>query len=266
MVPPSPEWYTQAFQLDYLRVYPHRNDTEARRQVEFLIQTLHLAPGLDVLDLCCGDGRHAIELARRGYRVTGLDLSEVLLERARERGRTLGLTVEFIHSDMREIPHHQAFDLLVSFFTSFGYFQHDAENEQVLRAIARALRPAGRFLMDYLNREYVLRTLVRHDRREQDGLLIEQERWVTGEPDHPGSSVRINKRVIVTEGGVSRTYEESVRMYTLAELTVMAERAELVVTHTFGEFDGRAFDAGTPRLILVGQKSIGASHQEYPTP
>ncbi|MBI4553565.1 MAG: methyltransferase domain-containing protein [Candidatus Latescibacteria bacterium] len=251
---PSAEWYTQAFRLDYLRVYPHRNDDEARRQVEFLIRTLRLAPGLDVFDLGCGDGRHAIPLARRGYRVTGLDLSGDLLDRARERARTLGLTITFIRGDMRDIPYDEAFDLVVCFFTSFGYFQEDEENERVLHAIARALRPAGRFFIDYLNRDYVLQTLVPHDRREQDGLIIEQERWVTGEPDRTGSAVRINKRVTVTEAGVSRTYEESVRMYTLAELTAMAARAGLTMTHTFGEFDGRPFGADTPRLIVVGTK------------
>lgn len=252
---PSTEWYRHAFQLDYLRVYPHRNDEEARRQIDFLTRTLHLTPGLDILDLCCGDGRHSIELARRGHRVTGLDLSDELLERARERSRTLGLPIEFVRSDMRDIPYCEAFDLLVSFFTSFGYFQCDEENERVLGAISRSLRPTGRFLIDYLNRDYVLRTLVPHDRRGQQELIVEQERWITGEPAHAGSPVRINKRVTVTEAGVSRTYEESVRMYTLDELTAMATRTGLTVTQTLGDFDGRPFGPDAPRLIVIGKKS-----------
>ena len=252
---PASDWYKTAFRFDYLRVYPHRNDEEARRQVDFLLERLDIAPPCDVLDLGCGDGRHSLELARRGYRVTGLDLSEELLERARRRSAEEGLDITFIQGDMRDPPGISAFDLVVNFFTSFGYFREDGENTRVLEAISRSLRPGGRFLMDYLNREYVISTLVPADSRTLGGMEVEQRRWITGDPSEAGGHVRINKHVRIREEGTERSYDESVRMYTLEELDAMMGRAGLKVTRTYGDFDGSPVSAEAPRNILIGSGS-----------
>ena len=251
---PSSDWYERAFQLDYLRVYKHRNDEEARKQIDFTTQVLGLTLPLDVFDLSCGDGRHAIEWARRGYQVTGLDLSAELLTRARERASEGDLNVRFIQGDMREIPYIESFDLLVNFFTSFGYFQEDDENKKVLQSIANALRPEGVFLMDYLSRDHVIQTLVAEDEKTVEGAILRQRRWISGDPDTVGSHVRINKHVNMTSQGESRTYEESVRMYTFEEMLAMTEEAGLSVTQSFGDFDGRKPGPDAPRLILVGKR------------
>ncbi len=251
---PSSEWYKHAFRFDYLRVYPHRNDEEARRQIDFLMRTIYCPAPQDVFDLGCGDGRHAVELAKRGYRVTGLDLSEELLARARSRNEELDLGIHFVRGDMREISYEKAFDLLVNFFTSFGYFDRDEENARVLTAVSQALRPGGQFLMDYLNREYVIHSLVPHDRKMLGQTKVEQTRWITGDPDNPGDHVRINKRVTLEDEQGTRTYDESVRMYTLDELHAMLTKAGLSVSQTFGDFDGRSIAEDTPRVILIGKK------------
>lgn len=250
---PASDWYKTAFRYDYLRVYPHRNDEEARRQVDFLVDKLDVLPSCEVLDLGCGDGRHSLELTRRGFRVTGLDLSEELLERARRRTAEEGLDIDFIQGDMRDPPAERAYDLVVNFFTSFGYFREDAENARVLDAISRSLRPGGRFLMDYLNREYVIATLVPSDRRTVEGMEVEQRRWITGDPSAAGAHVRINKQVRIREDGAERSYDESVRMYTLEELEALMERTGLKVMRTYGDFDGRPVSGDAPRNILVGQ-------------
>ena len=255
---PASDWYKTAFRYDYLRVYPHRNDEEARRQVDFLVDKVDVLPSCEVLDLGCGDGRHSLELTRRGFRVTGLDLSEELLERARRRTADEGLDITFIQGDMRDPPAVRAFDLVVNFFTSFGYFREDSENARVLEAISRALRPGGCFLMDYLNREYVISTLVPSDRRTVEGMEVEQRRWITGDPTAAGSHVRINKQVRIREGGAERSYDESVRMYALEELEAMMDRAGLMVTQTFGDFDGRPVGGDAPRNILVGRSKSRA--------
>lgn len=249
---PASDWYKTAFRYDYLRVYPHRNDDEARRQVDFLLDSMEVPAPCDILDLGCGDGRHSLELARRGYRVTGLDLSADLLERARRRAAGERLDITFIRGDMRDPPGISAFDLVVNFFTSFGYFREDGENARVLDAIARSLRPGGRFLMDYLNREFVLSTLVPADSRTVEGMEVEQRRWITGDPSQAGAHVRINKQVRIREDGAERSYDESVRMYTLEELAAMMDRAGLTVTRTYGDFDGSPVGAGLPRNILMG--------------
>ena len=251
---PDSSWYKRAFRLDYLQVYTHRNDEEARKQVDFLTQTLGCKPPTDVLDLGCGDGRHSLELARRHFRVTGLDLSEELLTRARERATAAGLAIHFHQGDMRDIPFESTFDLVVNFFTSFGYFDSDAENTRVLRAIARALKPGGRFLMDYLNRSSVIHSLKPHDLKEENGRRIEQNRWISGNPDVPGEPVRINKRVTIEDEQGKREYEESVRMYTLDELTSMLMDAGIEIERTFGDFNGSPFGDQTPRLVVWGWK------------
>ena len=250
---PASDWYKTAFRYDYLRVYRHRNDEEARRQVDFLMDSLDVPSSCEVLDLGCGDGRHSLELTRRGFRVTGLDLSEELLERARHRTADEGLDITFIQGDMRDPPAVRAYDLVVNFFTSFGYFREDGENARVLEAISRALRPGGHFLMDYLNREYVISTLVPSDRRNVEGMEVEQRRWITGDPSEAGGHVRINKQVRIREDGAERSYDESVRMYTLEELEALMDRAGLRVTRTYGDFDGRPVSGDTPRNILVGR-------------
>ncbi len=256
---PASDWYKTAFRYDYLRVYPHRNDEEARRQVDFLVDNMDIPPSCKVLDLGCGDGRHSLELARRGYLVTGLDLSEELLERARSRTAEEGLDITFIQSDMRDPPGVSAFDLVVNFFTSFGYFQEDRENARVLDAIARSLRPGGRFLMDYLNRDYVISTIVPADSRTVEGMEVEQRRWISGDPSETGGHVRINKQVRIREDGAERSYDESVRMYTLDELGDMMVRAGLEIVQTYGDFDGSPVSDDLPRNILVGQ--IGQSRE-----
>ena len=250
---PATDWYKTAFRYDYLRVYPHRNDDEARRQVDFLLGILDIPPPCDILDLGCGDGRHSLELTRRGYRVTGLDLSEELLERARARTADEGLDVTFIQGDMRDPPGVSAFDLVVNFFTSFGYFREDGENARVLDAISHALRPGGHFLMDYLNRAYVISTLVPADSRKMEGMEVEQHRWITGDPSKAGAHVRINKQVRIREDDMERSYGESVRMYTLDELGEMMARAGLEIVQTYGDFDGSPVSDDLPRNILVGQ-------------
>jgi len=142
------DWYANWFGPDYIRLYPHRDTAEAERQVEFLLQVMNdLSPGDRVLDLCCGAGRHTRLLAERGFRVVGVDLSAALLARANEDGRRFHLA----RGDMRRLPFGPAFGLVTNFFTSFGYFSTDTENQRILEAIGSVLEPGGRFLIDYLN-------------------------------------------------------------------------------------------------------------------
>ena len=111
----------------------------------------------DVLDLCCGPGRHSIELARRGFRVTGVDRSSFLLGRARDLASEAGVDVEWVRQDMRRFARDEAFDLVLSMFTSFGYFDDPSDDVAVLRNVHRSLRPGGTLVLDAAGKEWLAR-------------------------------------------------------------------------------------------------------------
>ncbi len=245
-------WYAEWFGRDYLEVYKHRDDAEARRQIDLMERALRPFPGARILDLACGAGRHSIELARRGYDVVGVDLSQDLLDRAAEEAAAAQVEVRLLRSDMREVVERNAFDVVVNFFTSFGYFETDEENLRVLAAIREALCAGGSWMLDYLNRERVIATLVPHDEKQVGDIHLAQERWVDLVRGRINKTLRLR-----TEGGV-RVYRESVRMYSFPELVRMAEHAGLRATQVYGSYDGDAYGSASPRLVIAGTTSDGA--------
>ena len=235
-------WYQEWFGEEYLDLYAHRDDQEADRHVDFLQAQFDQHPRA-VLDLACGAGRHTAALRRRGYRALGLDLSKVLLAEARELPR--------VNGDMRCLPFDEAsFDWVLNFFTSFGYFESDAENDQVLAEMARVISPGGRILMDLFNREHVLSRLVPHERQSVRGQEIEIERWYDPERE------RINKRIrIQTSPETTRSFLESVRAYRPQEVHAAIDRVGLEMEKTFGGFSGEPFDEDSSRFILIAKRN-----------
>jgi len=242
------EWYKDWFGKEYLLVYPHRNESEAKRQIDFLEKYVGISKDEKILDLCCGNGRHAIELKKLGYDVIGIDLSEELLNSARKKASENNIDIKLIRCDMREIPYEGYFDIVVQFFTSFGYFDTDEENQKVLSAISRSLKVGGKFLIDYLNPDYVVNNLVEKDEKTLSGLLIKQERWIDS------LKCRVNKKITIIANGESSVFNESVRMYSLDEIKVMLGKSELRLTDVYGDFDGAEYNVNSPRMILIGRK------------
>ncbi|NIR51858.1 class I SAM-dependent methyltransferase, partial [candidate division KSB1 bacterium] len=228
--------------------YPHRDEEEAKTQVDFVEEVVPLKAAHRILDLGCGNGRHAKELTQRGYHITCLDLSSVLLTLARQRYGDENCCIRFVQADMRHIPFNQAFNAILSFFTTFGYFKSDEENLQTLTGIHQALKPDGWFFEDYLNKSFVIKNLVPSDYRREDGFEIIQERRYN-ETDE-----RIEKKITLKEDGKVREYFESVRLYTLNEMEVLLSKSDLVLEKVFGDFDGSPFSEESPRLILIGRK------------
>jgi SAM-dependent methyltransferase len=151
---------------------------------------------------------------------------------------------------MRHIPFSNAFDAVLSFFTTFGYFKKDEENLETLKSIQEALKPGGYFLLDYLNKTHVLDNLVPEDSRNENGYEIIQERYYNQDEE------RIEKRITLKENGEVREYLESVRLYTLEEMQSMLKKTMLQLEQTFGDFDGSPFTPKSPRLILVGRSEF----------
>ncbi len=137
---PDPDWFESFFGADYFEIYRDFFTPEATAaDVDGIVSRLGLQAGARVLDLACGHGRHAIPLAERGFRVTGYDLSEAMLERARTDAIARGIEVRWMRGDMRALPFDTEFDAVINVFTAFGYFADPAEDLEVLRRVRRAL-------------------------------------------------------------------------------------------------------------------------------
>jgi SAM-dependent methyltransferase len=238
-----PEWFEQSFGEDYLLVYKHRNKKDASREVEMMVKWLELNPQDLILDLCCGMGRHSISLARRGYKVVGLDLSKTLLSHAVEESQ--GLPIPFIHGDMRNLPFVDGtFDAVLNMFTSFGYFEKDEDNFKVLREIGRVLKPRGRYVIDFLNRDAVEAGLVPLSEREEGEAYIREERKIEGD--------FVRKLILVRDRKGERQYEERVKMYTAERMAEMLKEAGLVIDQVYGDFQGTPYGPESKRMIFVG--------------
>ncbi len=240
------EWFERWFGEEYLLVYEHRDTREASAESEAVIRVLGLRQGDLVLDLCCGSGRHDQVLASHGCRIYGIDFSLPLLKQA------IAATGEapyprYIRGDVRRLPFaDNVFDAVLNMFTSFGYFG-DEENEELIRSIARILKPDGRFLIDYLNPPRVLATLAPVTERKRGGIIIREERAV----DH--DTKRIEKVIRISDGASTRTYHESVRLYTEPEMRGMVGRAGLTITGIAGSVDLAEYNDTAERMVVYGR-------------
>ncbi|MEN8150421.1 MAG: class I SAM-dependent methyltransferase [Planctomycetota bacterium] len=231
-------WFETAFGRDYLTVYAARSVEAAAADVAIVVDALGLEPGHRILDLACGAGRYSGPFVDGGFDVTGLDYSRDLLAAA----SAAVPRARFTRGDMRDLPFAGGFDAVVMFFTSFGYFETDAEHERVLAEVARVLTPGGRFLLDYVRRDEVIASLVPESSEERAGVRIDARRRITGD------GRRVEKDVELTRpDGSTLTYTESVRLYEPGEVRAM------MVDAGFGEID--AIDAPAPRLLLTARRA-----------
>lgn len=217
-------------------------------EVDFFEKALRLRPGSRLLDVPCGHGRHSLELARRGYRVTGVDFSTDLLGAARRSGAQQGLAIEWIERDMRDLAESAAFDAAFCAGNSFGFFD-DAGNQAFLNSAARALRKGGRFLLDS---GWVSEALLPnfHERLDMEvsGIRFQAENR------YDFAQGRVENRFTVTRGERSETRLAAHRIYTYRELVRMLEAAGFSDFEAFGSPAQEPFALGSPRLLLVAAR------------
>jgi SAM-dependent methyltransferase len=242
------EWFKDWFNTpEYLNVYRHRNESDAEQHIDLITSNILLNPDSKILDMACGAGRHAILLARKGYNVTGVDLSENLLSIAEELSLNENLPAKFIHSDIREYISEMKFDLILNLFTSFGYFETDDENFSILKKAYDLLKPGGSFVLDVFNSYYLTKNLVEFSEEKINNSEIHQYREIKDK--------RVIKKIVVTKDGKLSRYLESVRMYTIEELENVLNKIGFDIYKTFGDFLGNEFEHfNSPRLILICRK------------
>jgi SAM-dependent methyltransferase len=245
-------WYVDFFRIDYLNVYGHIfTEERAQKESAFVASALGLKPGASVLDLCCGQGRHSVQLAKRGLRVTGLDLNPEFLELAKQAAKAGKVTLKTIAADMRKIPFENKFDAIVNMYSSFGYLESEDEDLKVLKSAARALKAGGRVLLDMLNREWAIDNYIQNDwHTGADGMLYVERRDL----NLATSRMHVHFIVVDPKGRRRESIGHNIRLYTLTEMTRLLERVGLRVTAVFGGFDGEVYGIGTRRMIIVGLK------------
>jgi SAM-dependent methyltransferase len=230
-------WYEDSFGYEYLELYAHRDEAEARSDIQAIVRLLDPPRDEPLLDL-------SEELLEVGAR-------QLESERAAAQGRHCP-DVELVRSDMREIPYRDHFATVLSLFTSFGYFERDEENAEVLHEVFHALRPGGQFLIDYLNRDYVVANLVDRDEKTFANRHIENVRCLTE------GCRRVEKTTTVTASdGSVRQFHESVRMYSRQEMVDMLCAAGFVHARCYGSLDKGECSVESKRLILIAEKATG---------
>jgi SAM-dependent methyltransferase len=239
------QWFeNEAFwQTFYPYTFSEAKFAAAPAEVDRVLALGGVAAG-QVLDLCCGPARHALLLAQRGFEVTGVDRSEFLLGKARER--TAGTNIELVQSDMREFVRPGAFDLALSLFTSFGYFDTRNEDLAVLRNVHASLKHGGVFVIDVLSKEYLI-----------PRCATRWENWPSGELHvhhyevFPGWG-RIRVHWLLVDGERARRFAFEHNVYSGQEMLVLMERAGFTDVQLFGSLEGTPYDATATRLVARG--------------
>ena len=241
-------WYKDWFNSEhYIKVYSHRDETEAEKLVALITKIIILQPGSSVLDMACGSGRHAISFAKMGFDVTAVDLSELLISEARKNALETGVKIDFVLSDLLEYKTSKRFDLVLNLFTSLGYFENDEENFSVIKKAYALLNQGGYFVLDYFNKDYLLKNLIPTTIFSENGFRITQNRSIEG--------TRIVKQITIENDGSVEEFYESVRLYDYEEILNYIKKAGFATIKQYGDYFGNNYDReSSSRLIIIAAK------------
>ncbi|MEO7264159.1 MAG: class I SAM-dependent methyltransferase [Ferruginibacter sp.] len=240
-------WFKNWFNSPYYHLlYFNRDETEAAAFIAKLIEYIKPTIEAKMLDVACGKGRHSMQLASLGYDTTGIDLSEESIEEALKVEND---KLHFYQHDMRLPFWINYFDYAFNFFTSFGYFNTQRENDNSIRTIAQALKPKGIFVMDYLNVHYAEDHTIHHSQKEIDGINFIITKWY--DETHFYKKIEIEDEAL-TEPLV---YTEKVSKFSLGNFTEMFAYQGLQIKEVFGDYNFNNYNIkSSSRLIMIAEK------------
>ncbi|APA00705.1 MULTISPECIES: SAM-dependent methyltransferase [Flavobacterium] len=238
---PNETWFSSWFDTPYYHIlYKERNDKEAQLFMDNLTHYLNLPEKAKVLDLACGKGRHAIYLNQLGFDVIGADLSENSIAEASKNSND---TLHFKVHDMRE-EFEEKYDAIFNLFTSFGYFENDDDNLTTLKAIKNSLSDYGFAVIDFMNVNQVIETLVPEEVKTVDGIDFHLKRYV--------ADGHIFKEIDFEDQGHKYHFTEKVKALTLQDFETMMEEAGIYLLDIFGDYKLKKFHkTESERLILI---------------
>ena len=238
------DWFEEWFDTKYYHIlYKNRDDLEAKQFIFGLMDQLQLKPGLKLLDLACGKGRHSKTLNDLGYNVLGVDLSKKSIADA-EKSTNSGLSFQ-VH-DMREVIPNHSFDAIFNLFTSFGYFDSPQDNERMCSSISKMLEPGGRLVIDFMNARKVIESLVLREQKTIQGVSFDISRRYDGS--------HIYKEIRIEDKSNHFNYTERVQALDLADFHILLE-PYFEIDHVFGSLDLKPFEVEeSDRLIIIAKR------------
>lgn len=244
-------WWSEYFDDEFLHLYrPFLTREDTLREVEAVVEIFGTRYGAEVLDLACGWGRHAVELALAGCRVSGLDRSETLLRHARGMAAEAGVPVRWVRGDIRELPWSEHFPAITCFFSSLGYFLSDAEDLRALRSVRDALKPDGVFLLETMHRDLIAREFAERDWWEGErGEHV----WVEREFDAVEGVSREYLRWRKPDGTSGEKFHE-IRVRSATEWGALLRRAGLEPEEWYGDWNLDPFTPQSERLIVLAKR------------
>jgi SAM-dependent methyltransferase len=220
----------------------------AKEEVGQILSLLKLQSGTSICDLCCGPGRHSLELGRLGFSVTGVDRTTVYLEEAKKKADEQGVKIRFVQEDMRRFCEPSAFDAVINVFTSFGFFEDAADDKRVLENVYKSLKDGGKFLIDIMGKEVLARIFQEKRWREEDGVIILEEAKVSE------NWSTVDCRWIIIKDDKRDECRFSLRLYSAAELGELLQSCGFGQVEFFGDLSGSAYDKTAKRLVVAAHK------------
>ncbi|MBL0144745.1 MAG: class I SAM-dependent methyltransferase [Chitinophagaceae bacterium] len=241
------QWFKDWFNTPYYHLlYFKRDENEAAAFIDKLITYLKPAKSACMLDVACGKGRHSIQLAGKGFDVTGIDLSNDSIAEALNNESD---NLHFFTHDMRLPFWINYFDYAFNFFTSFGYFVTRREHDNAIRTIAQSLKKEGHFVMDYLNVHFAEDHLIHKSEKQIDDVNFVITKWF--------DESFFYKKIVVEDEALNEPleYTEKVAKFSLGDFTEMFAYQGLQIQEVFGDYNFSSYDIKkSPRLIMIAKK------------
>ncbi len=237
------DWFSNKY---YLELYKHRDEKDAIDLINLIQRNINLIKGYNVLDICCGSGRHSIELAKRGYDVTGFDLSKFLIGEAvknKNLSPEKNLKLKFFIKDMRNFNFNHSFDLAINIFSSFGYFENDKENFSVFKNVSSSLKNGGFFVFDFLNESFLRKNLIR-----ENFVVLKNKKVILKR--------RIENNLIFKDIKIGeKVFSERIKLYSIDIIKKELQKNNLNVQKIFGDYYGNKFKKyESKRFIIITKK------------
>ena len=238
------------------RIFTDKVMESTQKEVDQILELMGLSPSARLLDLACGIGRHSIELARRGYRVTGVDRSHSYLQKAERAARDSGVSIEFVEKDMREFRQPNTYDGAINLYTSFGYFPDASDDLQVLVNVFESLQPGASFLIDLVGKEIFLRSFKAQVLRREGDVTVLEERSLNED------QTWLENRWVVSKGAEHKEFKVAHRLYSAEALRVILERAGFFQIEIYGDLQRNPYDQNAKRLVALARKPSGGVHHK----